>query len=109
MRPAYAFVTSKDTSDAMVVKMQDMLKNANLTELEKYGMVSSNIDKLEEYSGTVEEYVKPYSDYYNALADKGISPTVPTTVPTTVPSAAPSNLVSFALQVIAIFAFVFLV
>ena len=85
----------------MVMKMQDMLKNANLTELEKYGMVSSNIDKLELYSGTVEEYVKPYSDYYNALSgpsgdsDPG--------------GAASSNLVSFALQVIAIFAFLFLV
>ena len=105
MKPAYAFVTSKDTSDAMVKKMQDMLKNADLTELGKYGMVSSNIDTLEKYSGTVEEYVKPYGDYYNALSGKGIPPTVPPTVP----SAASSNLVLFALQVIAIFAFVFLV
>ncbi len=121
----------------MVMKMQDMLKNADLAELGKYGMVSPNIDKLEKYSGTVEEYVKPYGDYYNALSDKGILTTVPPTVPTTVPptvfpsvsrpvngtvsptvmetvsttvsSAALSNLVSFALQVIAIFAFVFLV
>ncbi len=98
MRPAYALVTSKDTSDAMVKKMQDMLKDATLTELEKYGMVSSNIDKLVLYSGTVEKYVKPYADYYNALSGKGIPV-----------SAAPSNLVSFALQVVAIFAFVFLV
>ncbi len=78
----------------MVTKMQNILNNANLTELEKYGMVSSNVKSLQKYSDTVEKYVEPYSDYFSALAGPDTS-------------AAPSNLVSFALQVIAIFAFVF--
>ena len=95
-RPLFALVTSKDTADAMVTKWQNILNNANLADLEKGGIVSNGTEKLEEYKGSVKDYVGDYGKYFNALSGPGDT------------SSAPSSFSSFAVQVIAIFAFVFL-
>ncbi|CAB3976742.1 Hypothetical predicted protein [Paramuricea clavata] len=96
-RPAYALVTNKDTPDEKVTKMKDILDKAVLANLKKGSIVSSNCQNLEAYTDTVKKYVGAYGDHYNALrSHEDIS-------------AASSNLVSFALQIIAIFAFVILV
>ena len=58
--------------------------------------MNSYAEKLEKYSGSVEDYVGDYRKHYNALSGPGDT------------SSAPSSFVSFALQAIAIFAFVFL-
>jgi hypothetical protein len=81
----------------MVKKMQEILDAAGVANLKKGSIVSDECEKLEAYSGSVEMYVGDYGKHYNAL--DGPDDT----------SAAPSNLVSFALQIIAIFAFVILV
>jgi hypothetical protein len=93
-RPLAALVTSKDTSDATVTEMQNWLEMQNFTLLIQGGMASDGSEKLEKYEGTVEKYVGDYGKYYNALK---------------VTNSAPANLVSFALQAIVIFAFMFLV
>ena len=78
----------------MVMKWQNILENANLTKLENGGIVSKDIEKLEKYSESVEDYVGDYGKYFKALSG----------------NSAPSTFVSFAaLQAIAIFTFVFLV
>jgi hypothetical protein len=90
-------VTNKDASDDKVKKMQNILDAAGVANLKKGDIVSSNCVNMQTYNGTVEEYVGDYGKHYKAL--DGPDDT----------SAAPSNLVSFALQIIAIFAFVILV
>ena len=110
-RPLHALVTRKDTSDEMVKKWQKMLEDATFDDLQKGGIVSSYAEKLEKYSGSVKDYVGDYGKHYNALS--GQIPPVPTPTPTPTPtmkpSSAPSSFGSFALQAIAIFAFVFLI
>ena len=74
-----------------------MLNSANLTDLEKGGIVSKDIEQLEKYNGNVKAYVGDYGKYYNALSGPGDT------------SSAPSSFLCFALEAIAILAFVFLV
>ena len=83
-------VAKKSVSDADFKKMQALLKSYDLADLEKTGMVSSDIEKLEPYKETLKEYVGEYGNYINALSQK--------------PSGASSVAVSLALQIIAVVA-----
>ena len=117
-KPLNALVTSRETPDTMVTKWQNMLKNANLTDLKKGGIVSSNAEKLEKYMGSVEDYVGDYGKYFNALFGPDKPNPTTTSSPTNTPSptnkpsttnSATSSFVSFALQTVAILAFVILI
>ena len=88
------------------MKWQNMLENANLTKLENGGIVSKDIEKLEKYSESVDDYVGDYGKYFNALIGPG-KPNSTNTPSTT--NSATSSFVSFALQAVAILAFVILI
>jgi hypothetical protein len=100
-RPLYALVTSKNTTNEMVTKMQNVLNGATLADLVKGGMVSSGIEKLEPFTGSAEAYVGDYGKHYKALNGPN--------TPAPGPNSAPTGLVSCILQAIAIFAFLMLV
>ena len=93
-RPASAFVTKADASQATVKKIKDTLMAANLADLKTGGIVSDSVENLVPYEDTARKYVGSYGDHYNALGkDKDCS------------GAASSLFVSFSLLIFAIFAF----
>lgn len=94
-RPASALATRKGNSYSTI---EDILNKASINDLATGGIVSSDIESLEAYSGTVEEYVKTYANYRNAVKNG----------PPTDGNAASSVLATFALQSVAILTFVFL-
>ena len=92
-RPAGAIVTKKDTDANKIKDYQDMLMAAGVDKLKKGKMVEDITDRLVKYTGSTEKYVEPYSEYYNAVQK------------TEDTNAASTVLVSFALQIVAIFAY----
>ena len=118
-RPAFALVTKKSVSGDDLKKMQDLLMSYSLSDLEKTGMVSSDIEKLEPYDKTLKEYVGDYGNYINALnpSPHSITPspslasfpsstsTYSNPSSTSPPGGAASSIaVSFTLQIIAVVA-----
>ena len=102
-RPAAAFVTSKDTSDATIKQYQDLLKAAGVAKLKKGGFVSSDCEALKDYTGTAKKYVGDYGVYYNALSGPGGNGTNDKDT-----GAASYIVVSLALHFAAIFALLLL-
>ncbi|XP_028392088.1 serotransferrin-B-like [Dendronephthya gigantea] len=92
-RPIHAIVTSSSKSAKDVKKYQTLFTNANLDDLKAGGMAFNGTKSLETYAKTLEDYLKPYSLHYNEVQK------------TEKTNDASTVLVSFALQIVAIFAY----